>query len=94
MKSTYSRTEVDIFGEIFPEYFDSEGGARALQSAMRRSLTPIQKQILLLHYADKLSVSEIAKHRNVNPSTVSRTLHRAKENMQRIALNLGLLIDC
>ncbi len=94
MNGTHNKSnEFDFFGKVFPEYIDEEKNSRAIRAAMRRTLTPIQKQILLLHYADKLSISQIARLRNVRPSTVWRTLKRAKDNMQKVALSLGLFVD-
>lgn len=55
---------------------------RQLRRACERELTPCQKQALKLHYEEGLSVTEIARRLDVNPSTVSRTLRRAHERLR------------
>ena len=56
---------------------------RNLRLARERELTPCQRQVLELHYEQGLSVTQIARQLDVNPSTVSRTLHRAHERLRR-----------
>ena len=54
-----------------------------LRLAREQELTPCQRQVLELHYEQGLSVTQIARQLDVNPSTVSRTLHRAHERLRR-----------
>ena len=56
---------------------------RNLRRAREKELTPRQRQVLELHYDQKLSVTEIAQRLGVNPSTVSRTLRRARDRLRR-----------
>ena len=42
-----------------------------------------RRQMLELHYDQRLSVTEIAKELGLHPSTVSRTLGRARERLRR-----------
>lgn len=56
---------------------------RNLRRAREQELTPRQQDLLRLHYEQKLSVSEIAELLNVNASTVSRTLQRARDRLRR-----------
>ena len=56
---------------------------RNLRLARERELTPCQRQVLELHYEQGLSVTQIARQLDVNPSTVSRTLQRARERLRR-----------
>ncbi len=56
---------------------------RNLRLVREQELTPCQRQVLELQYEQGLSVREIARKLHVNPSTVSRTLHRAKERLRR-----------
>ena len=56
---------------------------RNLRRAREQELTPRQQDLLRLHYEQKLSVSEIAALLNVNASTVSRTLERARNRLRR-----------
>ena len=56
---------------------------RNLRRAREQELTPRQRQMLELHYDQRLSVTEIAKELGLHPSTVSRTLERARERLRR-----------
>ena len=56
---------------------------RGLRRAREQELTPRQRQMLELHYDQRLSVTEIAKELGLHPSTVSRTLGRARERLRR-----------
>ena len=56
---------------------------RNLRRAREQELTPRQRQLLELHYDRRMSVTEIAAELGVNPSTVSRTLKRARERLRR-----------
>ena len=54
---------------------------RNLRRAREAELTPHQKQVLELHYDRHMRVTEIAHYLGVNPSTVSRTLRRARNRL-------------
>ena len=56
---------------------------RNLVRAVREELTPRQREMLLLHYQQRLSVNEIARQLEVCPSTVTRTLERAEKRLLR-----------
>ena len=56
---------------------------RNLRRAREQELTPRQRQMLELRYDRQLSVTEIAEKLGVCPSTVSRTLQRARERLRR-----------
>ena len=56
---------------------------RNLRRAREQELTPRQRQMLELRYDRQLSVTEIAEKLGVHPSTVSRTLQRARERLRR-----------
>lgn len=62
---------------------------RNLREARLDELTPRQAELLRLHFDEGLSVREIARRQGVSPSTVSRTLKRAKERLHR-CLRYGL----
>jgi len=49
---------------------------------IEKELTSCQKETLLAHYLDNLTVSQIAKQQGVNKSTVSRTLKRAERKLR------------
>lgn len=56
---------------------------RQLRAARERELTPRQRQFLERYFDDGLSMTEIAAEEGVAPSTVSRTLARAKRRLRR-----------
>ena len=56
---------------------------RNLRIAREKELTPRQRCMLELYYDRQMSVTEIAEDLCVNVSTVSRTLHRARNRLRR-----------
>ena len=56
---------------------------RNLRRALEKELTPRQRQVLELYYGQNLSVTRIGSLLGVAPSTVSRTLRRAKDKLHR-----------
>lgn len=56
---------------------------RSLRAARTAELTPRQAELLRLHIDEGLSMREIARRQGVSPSTVSRTLGRARERLRR-----------
>lgn len=56
---------------------------RNLQKARREELTRRQQEIVRLYYDEGMTVRQIAAEIGRNPSTVSRTLRRAKERLHR-----------
>ena len=56
---------------------------RNLKQVREKELTPRQRKVLELHYEQGLSGVEIAEELGINPSTVSRTLSRARERLRR-----------
>ena len=57
---------------------------RQLRQARQKELTPRQQEFLLLHYDQHLSITQIAEMHGVHPSTVSRTLQRARARLRRV----------
>ena len=55
--------------------------ARNLREARRRELTDRQEEMLHLYYDLGLTITKIAALTGVCTSTVSRTLHRAREKL-------------
>lgn len=51
---------------------------------VNRNLTKTQKSYIMLYYNDKKTIEEIAKIYGVNKSTVSRTIRRGKNNLEKI----------
>lgn len=56
---------------------------RNLRAARERELTPRQRMMVEMRYDQGLSGREIARRLKVNPSTVSRTLSRAKNRLRQ-----------
>ena len=56
---------------------------RNLRRAREQELTPRQKQMLELYFDQGMNMPQIARALDLNRSTVSRTLRRARERLYR-----------
>ena len=56
---------------------------RSLRRAREQELTPRQRQMLELYFEQGMNMPQIAAALGVSTSTVSRTLHRARERLRR-----------
>ena len=56
---------------------------RNLLRALREDVTPRQRQMLLLYYAERLNMREIGERLGVDKSTVSRTIKRGEARLRR-----------
>lgn len=56
---------------------------KRVQRVIREELTQAQRETLMAHYFQKQTVTQIARERGVNKSTVSRTLKRAEDKLRR-----------
>ena len=56
---------------------------KRIQRVIREELTPLQREALIAYYFQEQSITQIARERGVNKSTVCRTLHRAEEKLRR-----------
>ena len=56
---------------------------RGLRRAPEQEPTPRQRQLLSLYYDRGMTIPQIAGELGVNPSTVSRTLRRARDRLYR-----------
>lgn len=54
---------------------------RALRKIIEEQLTARQKQFIVLYYYKEMDMPSIAQMCNVNASTVSRTLNRARQKI-------------
>ena len=55
---------------------------KRVQRVIREELTPLQREALLAYYFQEQTITQIARERGVNKSTVCRTLHRAEEKLR------------
>ena len=56
---------------------------RNLVRCLREDVTPRQRQALLMYYAQGLNMREIGERLGVDRSTVSRTIKRGEQRLQR-----------
>ncbi len=56
---------------------------KRVQRVIREELTALQREVLLAYYFQEKTITEIARERGVNKSTVCRTLHRAEGKLRR-----------
>ena len=56
---------------------------RNLRKARADELTPRQEELLRMHFDEGKTIRQIARELDVAPSTVSRTVNRAKERLRR-----------
>ncbi len=56
---------------------------RALKQAIRTDLTPRQREVLLLYYQEEMKMYQIAALLSRDPSTISRTITRAKARLKK-----------
>ena len=56
---------------------------KRVQNVIRGELTENQREMLTAYYFEKQTMTEIARNRGVNVSTVSRTIRRAEEKLRK-----------
>lgn len=56
---------------------------RNLAHALRQDITGRQREYMLLYYGKQMTMVAIAQQYGVNKSTVSRTLKRGRQRLQR-----------
>ncbi len=56
---------------------------RRVNRVIEEELTELQRQTLVAYYFQQQTIPQIAADREVNKSTVSRTLRRAEEKLRR-----------
>lgn len=66
-----------------PRYIPWEIQLQRLHSIICRELTPCQRAAVEAYYFENKTLEQIAREQGVNRSTVSRTLRRAMENLQK-----------
>lgn len=56
---------------------------KAVPTILAEYVTPVQRDYIVLYFAEQMSVREIAALREVSGSTVSRTIRRGLDRMYR-----------
>ena len=56
---------------------------RRVNKVIAKELTSCQREILVAYYFQQKTIPEIAEERQINKSTVSRTLRRAEDRVRR-----------
>lgn len=54
-----------------------------VRRVIQEALSPAQRDTLVAYYFHRQTVAQIARNRGVHKSTVSRTLKRAQNNLQK-----------
>ena len=56
---------------------------KRVQQVIREELTPLQREALIAYYFQEQTITQIARERGVNKSTVCRTLRRAEKKLRK-----------
>ena len=56
---------------------------KRMKTVIREELTELQRYTILAYYFENKTLLQIAEERNVNKSTVCRTLQRAEQKLRR-----------
>lgn len=56
---------------------------KRVRQVIAEELTELQRETLTAYYFQELNITQIAKARGVNKSTVCRTLHRAEARLRK-----------
>ena len=54
-----------------------------MKAVIRQELTELQRDVVYAYYFENKTLTQIARERRVNKSTVCRTLHRAETRLRR-----------
>lgn len=76
MKST-------LFSGLFLHQIPREQQIKRLKQVIREELTELQRDTIQAYYFENKTLLQIAEERNVNKSTVCRTLKRAEDKLRR-----------
>ena len=72
--------------------YDRQLKAKLLQGFLDVNLTKTQKEYIILYYKNQMKISDIAHIYGVAPSTVCRTLGRARRRLYRSLTGRELLL--
>ncbi len=67
----------------FQDWLSREPQIRRMRRIIRQELTPLQRQALVAVYFENKTLTQFARERNVNKSTIWRTLRRAENKLRR-----------
>ena len=56
---------------------------KRMKAVIREELTQLQRDILVAYYFENRTLVQIAEERDVNKSTICRTLKRAEDKLRR-----------
>lgn len=84
-ENSYGSADMTVYTYLMSEDNQEQMGRlkRNLSQALRRDITPRQREYMNLYYGKCMSIPEIAKELGVNKSTVSRTLKRGRQRLFR-----------
>jgi RNA polymerase sigma-70 factor (ECF subfamily) len=74
--------DIDLLADVLPDRSPPAGAAQDLQAAMS-ALSPPQREVLILRFADDLSLQQIADATGVPLGTVKSRLHHALAAVRR-----------
>lgn len=84
MSRVFDREIIDgFFGHSTEDHKQTMIKRRLLKEFINFNLTKVQKEYIILYYKDNMTITEIAKRYGVVPSTVSRTIKRARIKLYR-----------
>jgi RNA polymerase sigma factor (sigma-70 family) len=72
-----------LFEGLFYRHIPREQQIRRMKAVMQKELTQMQRETVLAYYFENKTLQEIAQERNVNKSTICRTLKRAENRLRR-----------
>ena len=72
-----------LFKELFFRQIPREQQIRRMKAVIREELTELQQYTILAYYFENKTLLQIAQERNVNKSTICRTLKRAENRLRR-----------
>ena len=72
-----------LFEGLTFRHIPREQQIKRMKAVIREELTELQRYTILAYYFENKTLVQIAQERNVNKSTVCRTLKRAEEKLRR-----------
>ena len=72
-----------LFKELFFRQIPRVQQIRRMIAVIREELTELQQYTILAYYFENKTLLQIAQERNVNKSTICRTLKRAENRLRR-----------